>query len=145
MVLKWARYGPDYSISSDDFVRLSLDTIALCTMNYRFNSYYKEEKLHPFVPAMSDFMTEAGNKAARPQIMRLFAFKANAKYKADIKVMNELADEIIATRRAHPTPKKDLLNAMLNGRDPQTGESMNDEAIANNLKTFLIAGECFCT
>ncbi|KAK1019939.1 hypothetical protein LTR54_000583 [Friedmanniomyces endolithicus] len=37
LVLKWARYGSDYVIpTTDDFTRLTLDTLALCAMNYRF-------------------------------------------------------------------------------------------------------------
>lgn len=35
--------------------------------------------------------------------------------------MPQLADEIIADRKKHPSDKKDLLNAMLLGKDPQTG------------------------
>ncbi|TKA82891.1 hypothetical protein B0A55_01179 [Friedmanniomyces simplex] len=37
LVLKWARYGSDYVIpTTDDFTRLTLDTLALCAMDYRF-------------------------------------------------------------------------------------------------------------
>lgn len=34
---------------------------------------------------------------------------------------------------------------MLNGKDSKTGEKLDDELIANNPKTFLIAGEYTCT
>jgi cytochrome P450/NADPH-cytochrome P450 reductase len=41
LVLKWARHGGDHAIQVvDDFTRLTLDTIALCAMDYRFNSWY---------------------------------------------------------------------------------------------------------
>lgn len=44
LVMKWARHGSSYSIPvTDDFTRLTLDTIALCAMDYRFNSYYREQ------------------------------------------------------------------------------------------------------
>ncbi|KAJ8077442.1 hypothetical protein PM082_001872 [Marasmius tenuissimus] len=34
--LKWERFGPDHVIDpSDDFTRVALDTIALCSMSYR--------------------------------------------------------------------------------------------------------------
>ena len=43
LVLKLARYGPSYKIPpTDDFTRLTLDTLALCAMDYRFNSFYTE-------------------------------------------------------------------------------------------------------
>lgn len=36
LVLKWARYGREYVIpTTDDFTRLTLDTLALCAMDYR--------------------------------------------------------------------------------------------------------------
>lgn len=41
LVLKWERFGPEYRIDpTDDFTRLALDTIALCSMHYRLNSFY---------------------------------------------------------------------------------------------------------
>ena len=44
LVMKWARHGSSYSIPvTDDFTRLTLDTIALCAMDYRFNSYYRDQ------------------------------------------------------------------------------------------------------
>jgi cytochrome P450/NADPH-cytochrome P450 reductase len=33
--------------------------------------------------------------------------------------------EVIKTRRENPTDKKDLLNGMLSGVDPKTGEKMS--------------------
>jgi cytochrome P450 / NADPH-cytochrome P450 reductase len=66
LALKWARYGPQQEIHvTDDFTRLALDTLALCSMvscldsflgqgddiadliqGFRFNSYYSPT-LHP--------------------------------------------------------------------------------------------------
>jgi cytochrome P450/NADPH-cytochrome P450 reductase len=47
LVSKWARNGPEYAINvSEDMTRLTLDSIALCAMDMRFNSFYKEE-MHP--------------------------------------------------------------------------------------------------
>lgn len=53
LVLKWARKGPEYRTpATEDFTRLTLDTIALCAMDYRFSSFYQDE-MHPFVQAMN--------------------------------------------------------------------------------------------
>jgi cytochrome P450 / NADPH-cytochrome P450 reductase len=42
LVMKWARHGADYAIPvTDDFTRLTLDTLALCAFDFRFNSYYR--------------------------------------------------------------------------------------------------------
>lgn len=140
LVMKWARHGPDYKIQvTDDFTRLTLDTIALCSMDYRFNSFYRED-LHPFIGAMGDFLVESGRRANRLAVQRLFMRAANQKYQEDIDLMKNVSDEVVKRRKLKSSDKKDLLNAMLNGKDPVTGERMNDETIVNNMITFLIAG-----
>ena len=51
LLLKWERLGPAARIDvPDNTTRLTLDTIALCSFSYRFNSLYREE-MHPFVGA----------------------------------------------------------------------------------------------
>lgn len=140
LVMKWARFGPDNRIDvCDDFTRLTLDSIGLVAMDTRFNSYYKQE-LHPFPGAMGTALTEAGRRAARPSMFKPFARSAEKKYYDDIETMRSISLDITANRKVHPTDKKDLVNAMLNGKEPQTGKKMTDESIADNMIPFLIAG-----
>ncbi|KAH9922456.1 cytochrome P450 [Fomitopsis serialis] len=139
LILKWERFGPSVALNpAEDFTRLTFDTIALCSMSYRLNSFYRESN-PPFVESMVDFLIESGQRAFRPSLVtNMMGY--NAKYEQDIKVMADLAHDIIADRRANPTDKNDLLNRMLLGKDPKTGKSLPDENIKNNLLTFLIAG-----
>ena len=61
--------------------------------------------------------------------------------------MKSVAIEVVKERRAHPVDKKDLVNAMIKGRDSKTGESLSDENVAYNMITFLVAGiipEVYC-
>lgn len=108
-------------------------------MGTRFNSFYHEE-MHPFVDAMTGFLLESGARAQRPAIASYFMRSAQAKYDADINLLQSTAKELLAERRANPNDKKDLLNAMINGRDPKTGKGLPDSNILNNMITFLIAG-----
>ncbi|RDL29977.1 Bifunctional cytochrome P450 reductase [Venustampulla echinocandica] len=140
LVVKWARFGPNEKINvTDDFTRLTLDSIALCAMGTRFNSFYHDE-MHPFVAAMVDFLVESGQRAGRLPLANYFRRTAQQKYDADIALMKKVATDLIAERRANPTDKKDLLNAMLHGRDPKTGQALTEDSIKNNMITFLIAG-----
>ena len=140
MILKWSRLGPDAPIAvTEDFTRLTLDSIALCAMDTRFNSFYHDE-MHPFVQAMVDFLAENGARPNRTAIAQFFMRETNRKYWADIDIMKRVAQGVVEQRRRVPSDKKDLLNAMINGRDPRTGEAMSDESIMNNMITFLIAG-----
>ncbi|KAF7346793.1 Fatty acid hydroxylase [Mycena sanguinolenta] len=138
LLLKWER--PNALIDpSDDFTRVALDTIAYCSMSHRLNSFYTEQQPE-FAVAMGDFLRESGARFTRPRVVQALMQGATAKYKADMKTMKDLADQIVATRKAHPTPKHDLLDIMLNSRDPKTGQAMTEQSIAENLLTFLIAG-----
>lgn len=141
LALKWARHGSSAPIMvTDDFTRLTLDTLALCTMDFRFNSYYHDE-LHPFIQAMGDFLVESGTRSRRPALLASILYRqANQKYEADIQVLRETAQGVLDVRKKHPATRKDLVSAMLEGVDPKTGQKLSDSSIIDNLITFLIAG-----
>ncbi|KAJ6522368.1 fatty acid hydroxylase [Mycena vulgaris] len=140
LLLKWERFGADAIIDpSEDFTRVALDAIAYCSMSYRLNSFYTEQQPE-FTVAMAEFLGESGLRANRPRILQAVMRGTTAKYEADIKKMKDLADQIVATRKTHPITKHDLLDIMLNSRDPKTGQAMTEQSIAENLLTFLIAG-----
>ncbi|KAK1826130.1 putative bifunctional P-450:NADPH-P450 reductase [Podospora conica] len=140
LALKWARHGPNTPIMvTDDFTRLALDTLALCSMDFRFNSFSHDE-LHPFITAMGDFLKTCGSRVSRPKMVTALMRTETNKYWADIETMRSTAEGIVKARKAHPTRRRDLLSAMLDGADPKTGQKLSDESIMDNLITFLIAG-----
>ncbi|KAI7188379.1 cytochrome P450, partial [Hortaea werneckii] len=140
LVLKWARYGSEYKIpTTDDFTRLTLDTLALCAMDYRFNSFYTDE-MHPFITSMVNFLHEGGMRSRRPAYMAPFYRADEAQFHKDIEYMRNLSNDIVNKRKENPKETKDLLNAMLKGRDPKTGKALGQETIIDNMITFLIAG-----
>lgn len=108
LLMKWARHGPEHIIPvTDDFTRLTLDTLGLCAMNYRFNSFYKEN-MHPFPTAMTEFLLESGLRSFRPRIAQLFFRDSAKKHDANISLMKNISDELVKARRAHPSDRKDL-------------------------------------
>ncbi|KAH7367976.1 bifunctional P-450:NADPH-P450 reductase [Plectosphaerella cucumerina] len=140
LALKWARYGPQQEIHvTDDFTRLALDTLALCSMGFRFNSYYSPT-LHPFIESMGNFLVQSGRMSNRLPLPSLFYRSQDQKYDEDIKVLRDTAKEVLEARKAGKSDRRDLLAAMLEGADPKTGKHMSDDSIMDNLITFLIAG-----
>ncbi|PRG69631.1 cytochrome [Burkholderia cenocepacia] len=143
MFLYWERFGPETPVDvSDHMTRLTLDTIALCAFDCRFNSFYREDQ-HPFVDAMVDTLSEAGKRELRPKLVSKLMLARSRKFDADIEVMRSLATKMIEDRRKHPHDSEeamDLLDRMLNGVDPVTGEKLDDENIVYQMITFLIAG-----
>ena len=140
LVLKWARKGPENRIPvTDDFTRLTLDTIALCAMDYRFNSFYQDE-MHPFVKAMTNSLSARNGPSSLWDVIKSLGGGTSQDLLNDRKLMADVAAQLVKFRREHPSDKKDLLNAMVKGKDPRTGEGMRDELISENMVTFLVAG-----
>ncbi|KAL7933075.1 cytochrome P450 [Trichoderma chlorosporum] len=142
LALKWARYGSSTPISvGEDFTRLTLDTVALCSMGFRFNSYYRDD-MHPFIKAMYAVLKAAGERNMRvlPSILHK---SADRKFQSNIDILRSTAGQVLAARQESceaTSGLKDLLNAMLQGVDPKTGRKMTEQSIIDNLITFLVAG-----
>ena len=96
--------------------------------------FTSQENQPAFVEAMGDWLTESGRRMRRPRVVQALMRESNNKYSADMDVMRELAREIVAERKNRPNDRKDLLNAMLNGRDPQTGNGLTDESIEDQVR-----------
>lgn len=141
MMGKWSRLNPGETVDvAQDMTRLTLDTIALCGFGYRFNSFSREVP-HPFVGAMVRNLTESQTRSRLPPALRPLRVRAARQMAADSSYMNQLVDEIIdARRREAGVPHDDLLSAMLEGVDRQSGERLPDANIRAQCITFLIAG-----
>ncbi|MED5371375.1 MAG: cytochrome P450 [Myxococcota bacterium] len=139
---KWGRLGPKAELDvADNMTRLTLDTIALCGFDYRFNSFYRES-MHPFVESMVRALDEAGMRAKLLKLQVKLRRAADRQYTQDIALMNRIVDEVIAERRemGDAAPTGDLLSRMLEATDPVTGEGLDDLNIRYQIVTFLIAG-----
>jgi cytochrome P450/NADPH-cytochrome P450 reductase len=139
LVAHWHRkIGQDIHVA-DDMTRLTFDTIALAGFDYRFDSFARPE-LHPFLDQMVRVLAEAMAKITRMKFQKPFARDKERQFAADIADMNKLVDDVIKHRRAHPSDATDLLNLMLEAKDPETGEKLDDTNIRYQILTFLIAG-----
>lgn len=141
LIQKWSRLNPDDQIEvPEDMTRLAMDTIGLCGFNYRFNSFYRDQP-HPFVTSMARALDESLNQAQRLGIQDKLMVKTRRQFQQDIDVMFSLVDKMIAERKAHDhEAADDLLAYMLQGKDPDTGEALDDANIRYQIITFLVAG-----
>ena len=139
LMKKWERLNSDDEIDvPHDMIGLTLDTIGLCGFDYRFNSFYREG-FHPYIDAMSRVLELSMKQKGLP--WEDVAMRAElAQHKKDVAYMNSLVDDIIKERRKSGGDQNDLLNFMLAGVDPLTGEGLSDENIRFQINTFLIAG-----
>ncbi|MCM3782736.1 bifunctional cytochrome P450/NADPH--P450 reductase [Neobacillus mesonae] len=140
LIQKWDRLNPDESVDiPGDMTRLTLDTIGLCGFNYRFNSFYREDN-HPFIDSMVRALDEGMSQLHRLGIQDMFMVKKKKLFNEDIQSMFKLVDELIRERREQGGNPGDLLSHMLEGVDPETGDTLDLENIRYQMITFLIAG-----
>ncbi len=64
----------------------------------------------------------------------------NLRFKRALKTLNEAVYLLIAERRKQGVPGDDLLGMLLQARDEETGEPMNDIQLRDEIITMLIAG-----
>ncbi|WP_294239237.1 cytochrome P450 [uncultured Sphingomonas sp.] len=142
MMVRWERFGDGATIDvADNMTRLTLDTIALCAFDYRFNSFY-QDAMHPFVAAMVGALEESGRRSRLPPGAGKLMLLRNRRFEADIKILRDVSDRLIAERHGDPRlgERGDLLDRMLTARDPETGEILSRENIGYQMITFLVAG-----
>ena len=139
LILRWQRFAGEEIDVCDNLTRLTLDTIALCCFNYRFNSFY-QTKMHRFVDAMVYTLMESGRRSQRLPFQNALMRKSTRRFRDSIAYLHQICDEVILERREHPNDVNDLLNRMINGKDPETGYQLPDENIRYQILTFLIAG-----
>jgi cytochrome P450 / NADPH-cytochrome P450 reductase len=142
LVQRWERLNPDDAVDVPaDMTRLTLDTIALCGFGYRFNSFYRDTP-HPFVAAMLGSLEASQARMKELPIQTRLRPGRARRVRADRQVMMETVQRLIEARRASGTVGGvgDLLDRMLTGVDPQSGERLDDANIVAQCITFLIAG-----
>nr|A0A3G9HRC2.1 RecName: Full=Bifunctional cytochrome P450/NADPH--P450 reductase ALT2; AltName: Full=AAL-toxin biosynthesis cluster protein 2; Includes: RecName: Full=Cytochrome P450 monooxygenase; Includes: RecName: Full=NADPH--cytochrome P450 reductase [Alternaria alternata]BBG74264.1 NADPH cytochrome P450 monooxygenase [Alternaria alternata] len=143
MCLRWARFGPGVPIKiCDEMTKLTLDTIALCTVDHRFNSFYRPDGIEePFAEAVVNVMTDSLIQSNLPDwINNWVRFRSMNKFNRQADELRHAIEELIESRRKNPVDRNDLLNAMLSHEDPETGQRLSDELVVDNLLTFFIAG-----
>ena len=56
------------------------------------------------------------------------------------RMMRESVRKMLAERRALTNPPDDLMQRLINAKDPESGQTMSDELLIDNLLTFYLAG-----
>jgi hypothetical protein len=103
--------------------------------------------------ALADLPLCRYQRTNRPALVQALMRSATQKYQADIDLMTDVANKstfffrrdymlkseftllpaVVADRKANPIEKKDLLNTMLLGKDPKTGQGLDDDTIVKNV------------
>mmetsp|Transcript_20832 Transcript_20832/g.58744 ORF Transcript_20832/g.58744 Transcript_20832/m.58744 type:complete len:547 (-) Transcript_20832:100-1740(-) len=124
----------------DYMVKMALETIAVCSMGTRFNSFDSQDP-HPFPIAFQDAMDTLFDLLNVPPELWRFCFRTKARMEKAVSALNGVIDDIIQKRIRKETcssgKNPDLLDIMLNG---EKGSRLSDENIRSQILTFLFAG-----
>ncbi|KAM0254503.1 hypothetical protein ACHAQJ_006722 [Trichoderma viride] len=114
--------------------RLNLETNTYIFFGKRLNGLTGPP--HPMLKAMEDSTSEAMKRPTRPGVLNWLVY--GRKFKSSIKTMRDYAAELVQFRKENPTDKQDLLAAMLNTSDPETGKTLTDSQVIDEIVSMPI-------
>lgn len=134
LIQKWSS-GHHQKVSvTNDMDRLNHAANMLCFFDQRVDCVLGEE---PAVIAAQEASTgEAMKRPARPRILSWLFH--DRKYDNSVKTMRDYGAKIVATRRENPSDKKDMLHAIMYGKDPQTGRSLSESQVLDEIINVFI-------
>ena len=135
LTAKWRGLTTGSRISAiGELNRLDLETTTLCFYGRKLNGLTGPEP--PMIKAMDGATAEAVKRPTRPKIVNWLFYAS--KFKRDSNAMRQYAAECLHYRKENPTDRKDMLFTMMNAKDPETGQSLNESQIIDEMVTMPI-------
>ncbi|KAJ5350580.1 hypothetical protein N7541_008307 [Penicillium brevicompactum] len=131
---KWSKSPKQRTLITKDLDRLLLASCKQCFFNQRVHVLEGAEP--PMINAMEAATMEAMKRPTRPPPLNWLYQRRFAK---DTKIMRDFSAEVIKIRKTQPeTVRKDILDAMINNKDPETGEKLADSQIIDEIISCFI-------
>ncbi|WYZ35977.1 hypothetical protein EsH8_X_000624 [Colletotrichum jinshuiense] len=135
LFVKWKGLGVDAKVSAiGELNRLNLEATTLALYGKKLDCLTGPE--HPMLQAMEDSTSEAMQRPNRPGFLNWLVF--GSKFKKSTAAMRTYAGEIVEHRRTNPSDRKDLLAALLSTEDPQTGKTLTNDQVIDEIVTMPI-------
>ncbi|KAL8701646.1 MAG: hypothetical protein Q9201_004803 [Fulgogasparrea decipioides] len=135
LTAKWRDVNPNSPVSAiGELNRLDIETTTLCFYGRRLHGLTGPEP--PMIKAMDGATGEAMKRPNRPKLLNWLLHQS--RFEKDCKVMRQYAAECLEYRKTHPTDRKDMLYTMLNAKDPDTGKSLDEQQIIDEIVTMPI-------
>jgi cytochrome P450 len=131
----WRSLGENNNISPvEQLNRLNLETNTYIFFGKRLNGLTGAP--HPMLKAMEDSTSEAMKRPTRPGVLNWLVY--GRKFKSSIKTMRDYAAELVQFRKENPTDKQDLLATMMSTPDPETGKTLSDSQVIDEIVSMPI-------
>ncbi|KAK3302850.1 cytochrome P450 [Chaetomium strumarium] len=139
LVAKWRGLGASSNRIRplDDLNRLNLEATTLTLFGKKLNCLEGPE--HPMIRAMEDSTSEAIKRPTRPKLLNWLVY--GGKLKKATNTMRAFAAELVKDRRenhASDDGRRDLLWTLLNAQDPETGKTLSESQVIDEIVTMPI-------
>lgn len=135
LTAKWKELGPGARVSPiDELNRVDIETTTLAFYGRKLGNITGQP--HPMIAAMDGATSEAIKRPTRPKLLNWLLY--GSKFKRDTAAMRKYAAECLAYRKANPTDRQDMLHTMMTAKDPETGTSLTEEQIIDEIVTMPI-------
>lgn len=131
---KWSAGVKQRTLITKDLDRLLVASCMQCFFNQRVHVLEGAEP--PLINAMEAATMEAMKRPTRPKLLN---WLYQRRFEKDTKIMRNFSANVIKTRREKPeTARKDILDAMMNGADPESGEKLTESQIIDEIISIFI-------
>lgn len=120
----------------DELNRLNLEATTLTMFGKKLNCITAAES-HSMLQGMEDSTSEAMKRPTRPGFLNWLLY--GSKFKKSIKTMREdYAEDLVFHRKQNPTGRRDILWALMEGQDDQTGKGLTEEQVIDEMVSMPI-------
>ncbi|CAG7922140.1 unnamed protein product [Penicillium olsonii] len=131
---KWSKSPKQRTLITKDLDRLLLASCMQSFFNQRVHVLEGAEP--PMINAMEGATMEALKRPTRPKVLN---WLYQRRFEKDTKTMRDFSANVIKTRRENPeTARNDILDAMINGADPESGEKLTESQIIDEIISCFI-------
>lgn len=134
LIQKWASDDKKKIDVSNDLDRLNHAANMLCFFDQRLHCMEGSEPA--VIQAMAASTFESMKRPTRPRLLTWLFHQSG--YDKNIKTMRDYCAQIVAHRKSNPSDKKDMLHAMLNGKDAETGKALTDSQVLDEIINIFI-------
>lgn len=138
LIAKWKELGESSGGVDliDELNRLNLEATTLTMFGKKLNCITAKES-HSMLQGMEDSTSEAMKRPTRPGLLNWLLY--GSKFKKSIKAMREdYAEDLVFHRKQNPTGRRDILWALMEGRDDQSGKGLTEEQVIDEIVSMPI-------
>ena len=132
---KYASTGEDFNMLPE-MTALTLEVISKAIFSAGVDD--KADLVGKQITLLNEYMMEKINRPFR--LPAIIPTPFNVKERKALKILDDIIYDIIDNRRKEGVSKNDLLSLLMDARDEETGESMDNKQLRDELMTIFVAG-----